>query len=333
VSVFPANLVETQNSMFKIDHINIEGNVALSPMAAISDSPYRKICRRYGSMFSFSEFISADALVHGNKTTRDMLRYEVEERPVIIQIFGKNPDIIQEAALIVEQSGADIVDLNMGCSADRVAGGGAGAGLLKDISLAGRIIEAMKKAVKIPVSAKIRLGWDQNSKNYLETLKILEGSGVSMISVHGRTKKQAYTGTADWNAIGEIKSRASVPILGNGDVESYEDADNKIKEYGVDGVLIGRAAIGNPWVFRGSHRSRTHVDDVVDLVLMHLDEMLAFYPEQNGLKLFRKHAAKYMKHFFGAKEARMKLLTCESVEEFKDICLALKEGCWPDSEN
>ena len=277
-------------------------------------------------MFSFSEFISADALVHGNSVTREMLRFDEEERPVITQIFGKDPDVMERAAVIVEQSGADVLDLNMGCSADRVAGGGAGAGLLKDIRLAGRIIERMKKSVRIPVTAKIRLGWDHGTRNYLETLKILEDSGVSMISVHGRTKKQAYTGLADWDAIGEVKARASVPVLGNGDVLTFTEAEEKIKKYGVNGVLIGRAGIGNPWIFSGRHRSSIPVEEVIDIMLSHLDEMMNFYQNMDALKLFRKHTAKYLKNFFGAKEARMRLLTCENLSEFREICYSIKEG-------
>ena len=320
--------------MFSIKDIEIDGRVALSPMAAISDSPYRKICRQKGSMFSYSEFISADAIVHGNSMTRDMLRFVAEERPVIIQIFGKDPDIVREAALVVEDAGADVVDLNMGCSADRIAGGGAGAGLLKSIKQAGIIIENMKKVVNIPVTAKIRLGWDDSTRNYLETLHVLEESGVSMISVHGRTKKQAYTGYADWNAIAEIKARAKVPVLGNGDVLSYDDAIEKIKKYGVDGVLIGRAALGNPWIFSKSHRNHVNLKEVIELMLSHLDDMLLHYEGHDGLKLFRKHAAKYMRNFFGAKEARVKLLTCEDVSEFKDICYSIGEGnCYEESIN
>jgi len=278
-----------------------------------------------GSAFSFSEFISADALVHGNEVSRQMLRFCVEERPVVIQIFGKDPDILADAAQIVEEAGADMVDLNMGCSASRVAGGGAGAALLKNLNLASKIVVKMVKRVKIPVSAKIRLGWDNNSRNYTETVRMLEQSGIAMISVHGRTKAQAYGGSADWDAIGEIKEQSSVPIIGNGDVQNFAEAERRMERYGVDGVLIGRAAIGNPWIFSDREGSPPSLNEMVDLMLFHLSEMEAFYGRSHSLILFRKHAARYIRGFYGAKECRIRLLTTESRDEFIDICESLRE--------
>lgn len=312
--------------MFYIRDIPVGGDgpvVALSPMAGISDSPYRKITRRLGSAVSFTEFVSTEGLRRGNRKTIDMFRYTESERPLIFQIFGRNPESIIEAALIAEEMGPDIIDLNMGCSVKKVALKGAGAGLLRDPILVSRIVSGMVKALRVPVTAKIRLGWSGKEKNYREIVKSLEESGISMISVHGRTRDQGYKGYSDWNTIGDIKSRASVPILGNGDVLSHSDAKERIARYGVDGVLIGRAAIGNPWIFSGRDRSAVSVHEVVELVLEHLNDMLTFYGEKHGLKLFRKHVVKYMRGFSGAGDVRNRLVTTDSVEEFRDICNSL----------
>ena len=309
--------------MFNIGKIKIEGDVFLSPMSSVTDSPFRRICRNMGSGFSFTEFVSADALVRGSKKSMDMFRFHEEERPIIFQIFGNEQNSIVEAAKIIQELSPDVIDLNMGCSVKKISRRGAGAGLLLDPPRAGRIINAMKNSLQVPVTAKIRLGWDNGSRNYREVAGILEDSGASMISVHGRTKTQGFKGIADWDAIGEIKSQVQIPVLGNGDIQSYSEGIRRKKEFGVDGVLIGRSAIGNPWIFSGRDRKDILIPDIFELALKHFQNMCDFY--ERGHVLFRKHATRYFKGFEGASELRDLLVRSESPEEFKNHCLKFLE--------
>lgn len=321
--------------MFQIDSVTVRGRVFLSPMAAITDSPYRRLCRRMGSGFSFTEFASTDALVRGHPATLRRFTFREEERPVIFQIFGSDPATLAEAALLAQEQGADVVDLNMGCSVRKVAMRGAGAGLLRDVNRSAQIINAIKKKIYIPLSAKIRLGWDDSSRNYLEIARMLEDCGVAMVSVHGRTRAQGYGGKADWEAIAEIKRALDIPVLGNGDVSGYREALEKIERYGVDGVLIGRAAIGNPWIFGGFENPS--VSEIIAVAREHLYSLREFYlepwregnrpggqmdrsPENYALIIFRKHAAHYFSGFPGAVDVRRRLMSCVELGDFESIC-------------
>lgn len=312
--------------MIKIGNVTIEGDVALSPMAGISDSPYRQITRRFGSAFSYTEFVSTEQLKIGNVKSLDMFRFVPMERPIVFQIFGSDLDTVLHASEIAAERKPDIIDLNMGCSVSKVSHNGSGAGLLKNVRLAGKMIEGILIRTGLPVTAKIRLGWDSQSLNYLETVKVLEDSGVSAISVHGRTKAMAYTGFADWNAIGEIKSRASVPIYGNGDVQTYAEAIEKKKQYGVDLVLIGRKAIGNPWVFGNIPKHLVPWFEIKSVILEHLDLMIDFYPSNDdyALILFRKHFIKYIENTRFPEDTKRYLLSVTSVDEFKDTLESVK---------
>ena len=319
--------------MFHIGDIEIQGPVVLSPMAGVSDSPFRRLCRRMGAGFSFTEFVSARAIVQGDPQAMRMLSFVAAERPVVIQLYGQDVETIVAAARIVAELEPDVIDLNMGCPAKHVSQKGCGAGLLREPGKAGRMIEALRAAVEVPVTAKIRLGWDDDSRNYLEVVRVLEDSGVAMISVHGRTKVQAYNGRADWDAIGEIKSRVGVPVLGNGDVKSHAQALERMREYGVDGVLVGRGALGNPWLFAGSDRARIQPDEVVRVLLGHLDDMLAHYDGTAdhtgtllGLLNFRKHARAYLQDFGLDPERRRALLTAPTPEAFRALALEFGRG-------
>lgn len=298
--------------------------VVLAPMAGISDSPFRRLVRRMGSDFTYTEFVSTDGITRHNTKTMDLFRFLPEERPIIFQIFGNDPEITGQAAKIIEELEPDAIDLNMGCSVRKVVFKGAGAGLLKDLPRAGRMIEAIVKSVRVPVTAKIRLGWNQSQLNYLETARVLQESGVSMIAVHGRTKEQAYGGLASWDPIGEIKARSRVPIFGNGDIKSRADAIEKMTRYDLDGVLIGRGAIGNPWVF-SRVGGPTGMEELSRVILEHLDLMAEFYGIDHGLRLFRKHVVKYLKGFSGASELRGSLVREEDPEEFRRVVRAMPE--------
>ena len=279
--------------MFSIGNVNIVGQLILAPMAAVSDSPYRQITRSMGAAFSYTEFVSADQIVKKNQKSLDMFRFQEIERPIAFQIFGNHIETITEAAKQIEELKPDIIDLNMGCSSCKIAHKGSGAGLLREPKLAGKIIESLRNAVKVPITAKIRIGWDANSLNYKEVVNILESSGVHAISVHGRTKAMGYTGRSDWKIIAEIKSDACVPIIGNGDILSYQEAMLRIQETKVDAVLIGRGAIGNPWIFQGQDRSIIEYEEILKVMQTHLDSMIQFYGEY-GSTLFKKHLAKYL---------------------------------------
>ena len=300
----------------KIGNVEIKGDVILAPMAGVSDSPYRQICRSFGSAFAYTEFVSTDGISHGSKKSIDLFRFKEVERPITFQIFGNNINIITEATRIIEDLGPNVIDLNMGCSVAKVSHRGSGAGLLRDPSYAGKIIESMTKAVNVPITAKIRIGWDHENLNYKEIVHVLQESGAQAISVHGRTKSMAYTGFADWNIISEIKSFAKVPIFGNGDILTYEQAQSRLKESGVDAVLIGRAAIGNPWIFSGIEKSVLTFDEIRNMIVYHLNLMLEFYGSDHGLILFRKHVSKYLKGFYGVSELRNKLVKTDSIELF-----------------
>ncbi|MCB1142292.1 MAG: tRNA-dihydrouridine synthase family protein [Leptospiraceae bacterium] len=293
----------------------IEGSRILSPMAGVSDSPHRRITRNMGSAFSFTEFVSVEGILMGKVKTLDLFRFHESERPIWFQIFGNNPEKIWTACKLIEELNPDVIDLNMGCSVSKVAHKGSGAGLLKDPLKAGKIIEGMRKSVSLPITAKIRLGWDHSSLNYREVVHILEESGVDAISVHGRTKKMGYSGRADWEKIAEIKSFAKVPILGNGDISSGEEADFRLKESGVDAVLIGRGAIGNPWIFGTKKKSDLSDQERFSVILEHLKLMKEFYGDEYGAILFRKHLNKYLMDREDLNPLREKLIRSSSYTE------------------
>ncbi|EMN51054.1 TIM-barrel protein, nifR3 family [Leptospira interrogans str. L1207] len=311
--------------MIRIGNVTIPGKISLSPMAGISDSPTRRICRKFGAAFSYTEFVNTDELVHRAPKALKMFRYKLEERPITFQIFGNRSEVIAEAAEIIQELKPDIIDLNMGCSTRKVSLRGAGAGLLRRPLLAGKIIETIKKRVNIPVTAKIRIGWDSTSRNYLEVSKILEESGVDALTVHGRTKEMAYTGFADWDAIGEIKVNRKIPIFGNGDIKSFQEANFKIDKYLLDGVLIGRNAIGNPWIFSGVKKEELSWSEVLDVILQHLRWMIEDYGEEFGLVLFRKHLVKYLNGLEFDLAWKTELLEIKEWNRFEDILLSDKK--------
>jgi len=313
--------------MVLVGNVKIEGNIALSPMAGISDSPYRRITRRFGSAFSFTEFVSTDQIVLGNQKSIDMFRFQNEERPIFFQIFGSDLNRVIEAAKRIEVLKPDVIDLNMGCSVAKVSHHGSGAGLLRNLKLASQMIEGIRKFVSVPVTAKIRLGWDENSLNYKETVQSLQDSGVAAISVHGRTKSMGYSGSADWNAIAEIKSFANVPIFGNGDVSSYDDAVDKIKKTNVDLVLVGRKAIGNPWLFSKKNKQQVSFTEIRKVMIEHLLSMHDFYPstDEYALILFRKHFVRYIDGSVFPSEIKKNLLETISIRSFIETLEKLDE--------
>lgn len=277
-----------------IDKIG-NSRLVLSPMVGYSDSPYRKLCRRMGSASSITEFVSTEHLFRSNPRAIALFRYQEVERPIVFQVFGNDPEIIVRGVKRVLNLNPDGIDLNMGCSVRKVSARGCGAGLLRAEAKVKEIIRRLVAETGLPISAKIRLGWDHDSLNYMDISALLESEGVWSIAVHGRTRQMAYTGQADWDRIGEIAAARKIPVFGNGDVLSYADAMKKIQQYGVYGVFIGRGAIGNPWIFSGLDRNTMGYAERLPAVLEHLHDMIAFYGDALGVVLMRKHLTQYLR--------------------------------------
>ncbi|MCB1168703.1 MAG: tRNA-dihydrouridine synthase family protein [Leptospiraceae bacterium] len=292
----------------------------MSPMAGVSDSPGRIMSRRYGADFSFTEFGSADFIARSHPETMKLYRFSDEERPIVFQIFGSDADSIRLAVQKLRPLDPDRLDLNMGCSVNRVAMKGAGAGLLQNPEQAGKLIEIMRKQSGLPVSAKIRLGWNDDKKNYLEVGRILQESGACALSVHGRTAAQGYRGQADHAPLGELASSLSIPVFGNGDLHSYEQARDLVQRYALAGALVGRASIGNPFVFSPSRSILP--EEKIEAARLHLELSLSFHGYR-GLFVFRKHLSRYLD--FLAPEMRREYLTEVDAETLQNSLATLQE--------
>jgi nifR3 family TIM-barrel protein len=304
---------------FFIGHIPVYGERILAPMDGFSDVPYRTLCRRFGSALSYTAFVNAMELIHGLDRAWAELQYQPQERPIIFQIFDDDEARLLEAALRIQELEPDAIDVNMGCSARRVSNRGAGAGLLRDPQKIGRIIHALSTKLDVPITAKIRLGWDNHSRNYLDVARAIEENGGALIAVHGRTREQGYHGRADWDAITEIKERTSIPIIGNGDVKLPEDV-TRLQEYtGCDAVMIGRGAIGNPWIFQGRGAEDVSFEELMTIIHEHQLEMIRYYGEDRGIILFRKHLVRYIAHLAIDKDHRQRLLSCREWNAFLEI--------------
>lgn len=301
---------------FYIQTIPVYGDLVLSPMAGFSDQPFRSLCRELGSAISYTEFINAIDVVQRSPKYAQKLAFLPAERPVVFQIFDNDPERLLEAALTLQERGPDVIDINMGCSVRRVSGRGAGAGLLKTPLKIARIMRRLSRALEVPVTAKIRLGWDDSCRNYSLVARIIEESGGALIAVHGRTRAQGYSGKADWDAIAQVKDVVSIPVIGNGDVRSVADIEGLKKHTRCDAVMIGRGAVGNPWIFSYRDRAEVPLDQVRETMLDHLGRMLSFYGDERGLVLFRKHLSRYLSPYPLTKEVRQSLLTAEQREDF-----------------
>lgn len=318
----PVSVVTAQtHPSFFVREIPIHGDAILAPMDGFSDLPFRLICRELGSAMSYTEFTNADGILQKKlpESVAQRLQFDPSETPMTFQIYHQDPDRLVDAAKRVTELGPDIVDLNMGCYVKDISERGAGSGMLRYPERIAHYFARASKELPIPVTGKIRLGWDDQSRNYLTIAKLLEDNGASLIAVHGRTKAQAYHGNADWDAIAEIKQAVKIPVLGNGDVKTVADIARLKHHTGCDGVMIGRGAIGNPWIFSGRDRDDVSLGERIVLLRRHLTLNLDFYGQRGGLILFRKHAVKYINGLYGAAHLRVPLLTAESVAEFDDL--------------
>ena len=302
--------------VFSIRNIPIYGDLILSPMDGFSDQPFRQLCRSLGSAMSYTEFINALDVLQGHPHLDRKLAYLEQERPVVYQIFDSEPARLLEVALRLQDYRPDIIDVNMGCSVRSVSGRGAGAGLLREPEKVARIFDLLSRSLHIPVTAKMRLGWDEDSRNYRLIARLVEDNGGALIAVHGRTRSQAYGGRADWSAIAEIKASLSIPVIANGDVTTVAEIEQIKAETGCDGVMIGRAAIGNPWIFSRLDRDQVSPGLLQDTMQRHLKSMLDFYGPERGLVLFRKHASRYLAPLNLSPDQRLLLLTANQPVEF-----------------
>ena len=309
----------------KIGTIDLgERPVLLAPMEDVTDIGFRMLCKRFGAAMVYTEFVSAEALVRDVKSTVKKLTISDDERPVGIQIYGRDTEAVVEAAKIVEQAGPDVIDLNFGCPVKKVAGKGAGAGMLQNIPKLLEITRKVVDAVHVPVTVKTRLGWNHEQLIITTLAEQLQDCGIQALTIHGRTRSQMYTGNADWTLIGEVKRnpRIHIPIIGNGDIKSLDDADRAFDEYGVDGVMIGRATFGCPWLFT---RRELTLDEKIDILEEQLRINVERIDEYRGILHTRRHlaATPVFKGIPNFRETRIKMLRAEKMDEL----LAILDGC------
>ena len=323
----------------KIGNIEFgERPLFLAPMEDVTDIGFRKLCKRFGAAMVYTEFVSAEALIRDVKSTIDKLTISDEERPVGIQLYGRDLDAMVEAAKIVEQAGPDIIDLNFGCPVKKVAGKGAGAGMLRNIPLLLDITREVVKAVKTPVTVKTRLGWDQQNLIITTLAEQLQDCGIQALTIHGRTRSQMYTGDADWTLIGEVKRnpRIHIPIIGNGDIRTPEEAVNAFDRYGVDAVMVGRATFGAPWIFQemrdaltptGEQGTVLSISDKIDILLEQLHINVERIDERRGIIHTRRHLAStpVFKGIPDFRQTRIAMLRAETVSELTAILEQCRE--------
>ncbi|MCO5143472.1 MAG: tRNA dihydrouridine synthase DusB [Oligoflexia bacterium] len=314
----------------KIGSIEVKGLCRLAPMAGVSNTPFRLLCKELGSSLTTSEEISAKALVHGSEKTFALAGYLPEEKPIAIQIFGSEPEHLGEAAAIMEQKGADIIDLNMGCPVPKITKTGAGSALMKDEKKAALIFQTIRKSIQVPFTIKIRGGWDDHTINAPQIAKIAQEEGVDAIAVHPRTRSQQYTGKAPWEIIRQVVEAVSIPVTGNGDVRSWEDALRMQEQTRCQSVMIGRGALGRPWVFDQSFEVLSSYEQhqrKFQIISRHLTLIRDHMPEKFALIQMKKHLGWYISGTQNAPESRAKVFTFQNTSDLQKWFLEY----WPES--
>ncbi len=311
----------------QIGNVTLKNNLILAPMAGVTDLPFRLLCKEQGAGLLCMEMVSAKAILYKNKNTEELLTIDPRENPVSLQLFGSDPDIISEIAKQMEDRPFDILDINMGCPVPKVVNNGDGSALMKNPKLAGEIIEKTVRAIKKPVTVKIRKGFDDDHVNAVEMAHIAEESGAAAVAVHGRTREQFYSGKADWDIIRQVKERVSIPVIGNGDLLTAEDVIAMEKQTGCDGFMIARGAEGNPWIFRqilhyfetGEQLPKPDFSEMTEMLLRHAKMQLEFKGEYTGIREIRKHAAWYTAGYKNSSRLRGRINEVENYEQLEAL--------------